>query len=72
VYDAIRGRQFKELLAFANKNDRVLHVRQQDFHGHFVLDRYGVLRGWMNRVPDAIDIKIIEEVPEPEESSDSN
>ncbi|HZV89177.1 MAG TPA: hypothetical protein VFF95_16625 [Candidatus Binatus sp.] len=58
VYDAIRKRAFSELLSFHGAEDQLFKVEQEGFRGHFLLDRYGVLRAWMNRVPDEIEFEL--------------
>ncbi len=47
----IEERQFSDLLSYTQGSDRLFVVQGEDFTGHFQLDEYGILRGWMNKVP---------------------
>jgi len=58
VYDAIRKREFRELLSFHADDDQLFKVDEEGFKAHFFLDRHGVLRAWMNKIPDEIEFDV--------------
>lgn len=59
VVQYIRERQFDELLAYRKDGDQLFVIESDDFKGHFLLDEYGILRGWMNKVPiDQIEFEV--------------
>ena len=41
-----------------NGRERIIQLRSDLANGVLYLDRYGVLRAWLDRVPDAIDFEV--------------
>lgn len=58
IIDAIQNRKFHFLIEYQNKVDQLFQLSDGSWHGHFLLDRYGILRAWMNAVPDQIDFAV--------------
>jgi hypothetical protein len=52
IIDAIQQRDFRYLIGYQGKSDRIFRVSDARWHCHFLLDRYGILRGWMNALPN--------------------
>jgi hypothetical protein len=58
IWAAIEGRSFESLLSLHKGTERLIEIESEDAVGIFYMDRYGVLRAWLNRIPDAIDFRV--------------
>lgn len=55
---SIQNRTFERLLKMRNGRERIIQLRSDLANGVLYLDRYGVLRAWLDRVPDVIDFEV--------------
>ena len=58
VIRCLRERRFANLLSFGSAEDHLFAVRENGFSARFLLDKGGVLRGWMNQIPEEIRFEI--------------
>jgi hypothetical protein len=58
VLISVQNRTFERLLKMRNGRERVIQLRSASANGVFYLDRYGVLRAWLDRVPDVVDFEV--------------
>jgi hypothetical protein len=58
VLISIQNRTFERLLRMRNGRERVIQLRSASANGVLYLDRYGVLRAWLDRVPDVVDFEV--------------
>jgi hypothetical protein len=58
IWGAIEGRSFETLLSLHKGTERLIEIESEGVVGIFYVDRYGVLRAWLDRVPDAIDFRV--------------
>ena len=58
VFISIQERNFELLLKLAKYKERLMELRSPSLNGVLYLDRYGVLRAWLDRLPEAIDLEV--------------
>jgi hypothetical protein len=58
VLISIQERNFEVLLKMRNGKERIIELRSRSVSGVLYLDRYGVLRAWLDRVPEVIDLEV--------------
>lgn len=58
VFISIQKRNFELLLKLTRYEEKIIELRSPSLNGVLYLDRYGVLRAWLDRLPEAIDLEV--------------
>jgi hypothetical protein len=62
VLISIQERDFEFLLSMRKGKERMVELRSEAANGVLYLDRYGVLRAWLDKIPEVIDLKVTGEI----------